>query len=81
LSIQAILCYDLGMNLDDATLEKLQEILTVMQPRCKAYEMIKAELKSRGRWKNLPRGKPPAPKYRYDKGTSPFSPQVSSRKS
>lgn len=39
-------------------LEELERALAKMQPRQKLYELIKKELKSRGRWKNKPRGRP-----------------------
>jgi len=45
-------------------LTELQRALAEMQPRQKLYELIKAEMKRRGRWKNADRGaKPP----RYNK--------------
>jgi hypothetical protein len=37
----------------------LQQALVDMQPRQKLYELIKAEMKRRGRWKNKNRGSAP----------------------
>jgi hypothetical protein len=37
----------------------LQQALSDMQPRQKLYEMVKAEMKRRGRWKNKDRGAAP----------------------
>jgi hypothetical protein len=38
-------------------LKELEEALKVMQPRQQLYELIKAEMVRRGRWKLKPRGK------------------------
>jgi hypothetical protein len=38
---------------------ELQRALKDMQPRQKLYELIKAEMKRRGRWKNKDRGAAP----------------------
>jgi hypothetical protein len=38
---------------------ELQRALQSMQPRQKLYELIKAEMKRRGRWKNANRGAEP----------------------
>jgi hypothetical protein len=46
-------------------IDQLEQLLETMQPRQRLYEIIKKELKRRGRWKNLPRGKAPDPKHRY----------------
>lgn len=38
----------------------LEPALAAMKPRQKVYELVKAEMKRRGRWKNKDRGaKPP----------------------
>jgi hypothetical protein len=37
----------------------LKEALAEMQPRQTLYELVKAEMKRRGRWKNLNRGAQP----------------------
>jgi hypothetical protein len=42
---------------------ELERELHKMQPRQKLYELIKAEMKRRGRWKNKNRGTDPAPRY------------------
>lgn len=39
-------------------LNLITKALRKMQPRQRLYEIIKAEMIRRGRWKNLPRGKP-----------------------
>jgi len=39
-------------------LTELQRALQLMQPRQKLYEIVKAEMKRRGHWKNKPRGNP-----------------------
>lgn len=45
-------------------LTELERELQTMQPRQKLYELIKAEMKRRKRWKNLDRGaKPPQRNY------------------
>ena len=37
-------------------LAELAQALAKMQPRQKLYELVKAEVKRRGRWKYRPRG-------------------------
>lgn len=39
-------------------LEKLARLLEEMQPRHKAFELVKKEMQKRGHWKNKPRGRP-----------------------
>lgn len=39
-------------------LTELQHELTHMEPRQKLYELVKAEMQRRGRWKAKHRGKP-----------------------
>lgn len=39
-------------------LKEVEAALKKMQPRQKLFELIKAEMKQRGHWKGLPRGKP-----------------------
>lgn len=46
---------------------ELKRALHTMQPRQQLYELIKAEMKRRGRWKNLDRGAKP-PKDRLKPG-------------
>ena len=45
------------MALDDNSLKMLKRELEQMQPRQKLYELVKAEMKKRGHWKQLPRGR------------------------
>jgi len=44
-------------------LNELETMLTLMQPRQKMYQLIKAELKRRGHWKNHAGGTPMKPGY------------------
>lgn len=39
-------------------LNELERALRTMRPRQKLYELIKAELRRQGHWKNKPRGNP-----------------------
>lgn len=38
-------------------LEELRQALKGMKPRSPLYELVKAEMQIRGRWKQKPRGK------------------------
>jgi hypothetical protein len=40
--------------------EEFERTIKNMQPRQKAFEIVKKEMKARGHWKNKPRGKPDA---------------------
>lgn len=37
--------------------DELEKALADMKPRQRLYEIVKAEMVKRGRWKNAPRGK------------------------
>lgn len=37
---------------------ELEKALKEMQPRQRLFELVKAEMKRRGHWKNKPRGNP-----------------------
>jgi hypothetical protein len=50
--------------MSNLNLTELERELHKMQPRQKLYELIKAEMKRRGRWKNKNRGTNPAPRYK-----------------
>lgn len=42
--------------LNPLELERVRQELEQMKPRSQLYELIKEEMKKRGRWKNRPRG-------------------------
>lgn len=46
-------------------LDELQVALRRMKPRQKLYNLVRAEMLKRGRWKSAPRGKP------FSKGSDP----------
>lgn len=45
------------MALDSKSLKLIELELAQMKPRQRLFEIVKAELKRRGHWKYLPRGK------------------------
>jgi len=57
------------MNIDYVLLEQMLE---KMKPRQKLYEVVRRVLRKQGHWKNLPRGKAPAPEFRYTEDDNPM---------
>ena len=45
------------MALDNNSLRLIEQELRAMNPRQKLFELVKAEMKRRGHWKLLPRGR------------------------